>query len=182
MKVLHLGSGRKHIAPVVQGDLVEVISLDQDAEVKPDIVCCLGKDLIPLPDESLDAAVAIHVLEHIGKQGETTEWFQFWEELYRVLKPDATLEFVSPWWNSVWAWSDPTHVRIISAESLYFLNQENYSIAGSPISPFHIHCDFVLTHSQEVRQAPGEPVVNFLGVLTARKPLRPWWEHKTVIV
>ena len=181
MRVLHLGCGRKRIAPVVAGQVVEIVSLDMDPNVSPDLVCCLGKDPIPLPDDSLDGAVAIHVLEHIGKQGETAEWFQFWEELYRVLKPGGTFEFISPYWNSVWAWGDPTHVRVISTESLYFFNQDNYKSADSPISPFRVHCDFVQTHAQDIRQTSDGPIVNIAGVLTVRKPLKPWWENKDLV-
>lgn len=176
MRVLHLGCGRKRIAPVTSGQIIDIVSLDMDPTVQPDLLCCLGKDPIPLPDNSLDGAVAIHVLEHIGKQGEMKEWFAFWEELYRVLKPGGTLEFISPYWNSVWAWGDPTHVRVISSECLYFLNQENYKIPGSPISPFRIQCDFVPTMERDVRAISDGPIVNFAGVLTARKPLKPWWE------
>ena len=148
----------------------DVMTLDADPMVHPDLVCCLGRDAIPLPDESVDAAIAIHVLEHIGKTGETADWFFFWEDIYRVLKPHGRLEFISPKWDSVWAWADPSHVRLISPESFYFFQQANYGIPGNPISPFRIRCDFRPGTFQDT------PNGNFGGVLIANKPLNPWWE------
>ena len=59
MKLLHLGCGRKGTA-MVEG--YETITLDADSSVEPDLVCCLGRNHIPLPDDSVDGAVAIHVL------------------------------------------------------------------------------------------------------------------------
>jgi SAM-dependent methyltransferase len=168
MKILHLGSGR--VGRKLRGaDEFDVISLDQDDRLKPDLVCTLGRDPIPLPDDSIDTAVAIHVLEHIGKQGELAEWQFFWEDLYRVLKPGGGLEFLSPKWNSVWAWGDPTHCRALSPESFIFFAQDNYLIDGNPISPYRIKCDFIPAGFSE--EANG----NFGGVLVAHKPLNPWW-------
>jgi SAM-dependent methyltransferase len=175
MKLLHLGCGRKGKA-FREPNEVEVISLDADARLNPDIVCCLGRDLIPLPDDSIDTAVAIHVLEHIGKQGETAEWFQFWEELYRVLKPEGKIQFESPMWNSVWAWGDPSHTRALSQESFFFFSQDNYRIEGNIISPFRIRCDFVPEGYQGLSDVADGSVKSFRGVLTAKKPLYPWWE------
>ncbi len=170
--ILHLGSGRVG-RKLRETEEFDVVALDQDERLKPDIVCCLGKDPIPLADNSVDEAVAIHVLEHIGKQGETTEWFQFWEELYRVLKPGGKLEFLSPMWDSVWAWGDPTHTRVLAPQSFIFFAQDNYRIDGSPISPYRIRCDFIPAKFTE------EPGGNLGGILVAKKPLKPWWEGDT---
>ena len=175
MRLLHLGCGRKGKA-AIEG--IDIVTLDADSRVEPDLVCYLGRNPIPLPDDSMDGAVAVHVLEHIGKQGETAEWFHFWEELYRVLKPEGKLELLSPMWNAVWSWADPSHTRVLSPEAFYFFNQDNYRIAGSPISPYRIRCDFVseaFTMIQTVKYGPAE---HFSGVMTARKPLKPWWYDK----
>lgn len=167
--ILHLGCGRK--GRNLRGlDSFDVKTLDMDPALKPDIVCTLGKDPIALPEDSVDEAIAIHVLEHIGETGKTDQWFQFWEELYRVMKPTARLQFLSPLWSSVWAWADPSHVRPLMPESFIFFNQDSYRIEGSPISPYRINCDF---------QALGftkEGDDNFGGVLVANKPLKPWWK------
>ncbi len=166
-RTLHLGCGRKTL-DVRIGD---VVTLDADEKCNPDVVCVLGRDELPFPENHFDAAVAIHVLEHIGRVGETWGWFFFWEELYRVLKPGAELQFESPLWSSVWAWADPSHVRPLSPEALGFFDQANYRIKGSAISPYRIRCDFVALPPY-IDTMNG----NFRGVLRARKPLRPWWE------
>ena len=177
MRVLQLGCGRTRLAPALEsGEPIEAIALDADCTVNPDVVCCLGKDRLPFPDDTFDIAVAIHVLEHIGTQGETAGWFQFWEDLYRVLKPDGRLEFVAPWWQSVWGWGDPSHTRLLSPEALYFFQQANYRIPGSPISPFRIQCDFVPSDYKMMRETEDGPIVSFAGILVAKKPLTPWWE------
>jgi SAM-dependent methyltransferase len=170
MKILHLGAGR--VGQMLRGaDEHDIISLDQDKRLMPDLVCCLGKDKIDLPDDSVDTAVAIRVLEHIGRQGETDEWFYFWEELYRVLKPEGRLEFLSPLWNSVWSWVDPSHTRVLAPESFIFFAQANYLVHGTPISPYRVQCDFI--PKGFTTEAEGM----FGGVLVANKPLKPWWEE-----
>ena len=156
----------------IDGEAPEVVSLDQDAAVSPDIVCTLGKEPIPLPDDSVDVAIAIHVLEHIGRQGETGEWFFFWEDLYRVMKHHGKVVFESPRWDKVWAWGDPTHTRVLSPEALCFFNQESYGIPDSAISPYRINCDFAAASMDE-----GD--TSFQMTLVARKPLKPWWANGT---
>lgn len=181
--VLHLGSGR------VGRNLPEypdarIITLDADARLEPDLVCVLGCNNIRLIDNIVDVAVAHHVLEHIGRQGDTREWFHFWEELYRVLKPGGLLHFESPLASSTWAWADPSHTRALTPESFVFFDQDAYRIAGSNISPFRIRCDFerignvkYIADCNPVVWA-REAVSHFSGTLRARKPLRPWWETK----
>jgi SAM-dependent methyltransferase len=181
--VLHLGCGR------VGRDLPDypdarVITLDADYRLDPDLVCVLGCNNIRLAEDSVDVVVAHHVLEHIGKQGETTEWFYFWEELYRVLKPGGLVRFTSPLYSSTWAWADPSHTRALSPESFVFFDQDAYRLPGTSMSPFRIRCDFerieAVTYLADVNPSvwARERVSHFSGTLRARKPLRPWWETK----
>ena len=160
---LMLGCGRKR--------LDNFIHLDADARLKPDLVCKLGEDRIPLNDNVVEYAYANHVLEHIGYQGQTYGWFYFFEELYRVMKNGGVLIFESPMWNNVWSWGDPSHTRALSPESFVFFNQDSYRIEGSIISPFRINCDFITLEPYKVLSNGF-----FQGKLAARKPLRVWWE------
>ena len=184
--VLHLGCGRKGrdvplIPEPLDPYLSHVTTLDGDPFLEPDIVCELGVQPIPLPDDSVDIAVANHVLEHIGRQGETYEWFAFWEELYRVLVPDGELRFESPLYDSVWCYADPSHTRALSPQAFVFLAQDSYRIPGSAISPFRIRCDFVPAKpfqgvpDSNPEIAAIEQFSHFRGTLKAIKPLNLWW-------
>jgi SAM-dependent methyltransferase len=180
IRVLHLGSGRKgREVPLVSEAKLHVTTLDADAFVRPDLVCELGVQPIPLPDNSIDVAVAVHVLEHIGKQGETPEWFAFWEELYRVLAPDGELRFESPLYDSTWAWADPSHTRALSPQAFVFFSQDSYRVPGSAISPYRIRCDFVPAEpfvgvpDSNPEIAAVEQFSHFRGTLRAVKPFRP---------
>lgn len=180
--VLNLGSGRmgRDIEVNLPGP-IEMVTLDADSFHNPDYVRVLGKEAIPLPDNSVDYAIAIHVLEHIGKIGDAEEWFFFWEDLYRVLKPDAKLQFESPLFNSTWTWADPTHVRALSPESFIYLAQVSYTVPGSSISCYRIHCDFEPLFFEGVpdknpQVTSKEPISHFRGILQAKKPLKRWWD------
>jgi SAM-dependent methyltransferase len=192
--VLHLGCDDKHTpeslglqpmaadgTPAVRE--IQMINLDMNPHVHPDILCTLGKEPIPLADDSVDFVLALHVLEHIGDhQGDKAAWFQFWAELYRVMKPNAAIQFECPYHNSVWAWADPTHVRAISEFTFLYLNQDAYR-SGGAIPDYRPPFDFIAPkalekipdHTNEnVRQM--EPVSFIKGRLHARKPLKPYWE------
>jgi len=183
--VLHLGAGRKgRSVPFVSEPIADVVTLDADDFFQPDLVCRLGIDPISLPDDSIDVAVAVHVLEHIGEQGKTGKWFYFFEELYRVLKPDGELRFESPLYDSVWAWADPSHTRALSPQAFVFFSQDAYRIPGSKISPYRIRCDFVAPEpflgiaDTNPEVAAVEPYSHFRGALRAVKPLRCYWEDE----
>lgn len=183
MKVLHLGCGRVGHAIKIDG-MTECVTLDADPLLRPDLVCKLGAAPIAMPDNSVDLAIAIHVLEHIGIQGDTMEWFAFWEELYRVLKPDGKIQFESPLYSSVWAWSDPSHTRALSPLSFVFFSQDSYRIKTSGISPYRVKCDFTplrfefLKDGDPKTQAIDNGRSHFRGVLQAKKPFRGWWEDQ----
>jgi SAM-dependent methyltransferase len=192
--LLHVGCGRKASATAAElftqagvmfhdADAYRVVTLDARADLGADIVATLGRDPLPLPDDSVDVVYAWHVLEHVGKQGEADEWFACWEELYRVLTPGGLLLLSAPYYDSVWAWADPTHTRAIAEHSLVFFAQRSYRIPGSMISPYRIRCDFELIGTPDLPRGwdvlhdQQEPRSRSLrALLTAVKPLTPWWE------
>lgn len=174
---LQMFKGADQISPPMR-----MVNLDCNPHVQPDLLCRLGTDRIELPDDSVDFAIALHVLEHIGDNpGDITAWFQFWTELYRVMKDGATIQFECPYYSSVWAWADPTHVRAISEMTFLYLNQDSYRLPGA-IPDYRPPFDFVVQQLQKLPDhtnpdiAKMEAVSFIKGYLKARKPLRPYWE------
>jgi len=197
--VLHLGCGRKKTPEalglsIVHADgstdtrQIHLINLDMNPHVQPDLVCVLGKQTIDLPDNSVDFVIALHVLEHIGDhQGDMAAWWLFWTDLYRVMKPDARLQFECPYYSSLWAWADPTHVRAISEFTFLYLNQDAYRSNKAQGAmpdyrpPFDFFAprdlDIIPDHTNEGVRA--KEAVSFIrGHLVCRKPLRPYWEDR----
>ena len=194
--VLHLGCGRKQRLeqlPAIrcyteQGDEVfppiRLINLDGMAHVGAHLTATLGEDAIALPADSVDLIIATHVLEHIGRQGELAGWFQFWGEVYRVLKPGARLQFLSPYYTSQWCWGDPTHSRAIGEFTFLYLDQDAYRVPAeqTAIPDYRPPCDLQLARwglvadsDEQTRMREGRHS-HIEGVLIARKPFRPYWE------
>lgn len=159
--ILILGSGRKKYR--------DAVTLDKDINLHPDIVCNLGVDSIPLDADVVKLVVALNILQYIGRQGETTSWFKFWEEIYRVMKPSAILQFECPKWDSAWMWADPCCTRVIVPETFLYLNQDNYRDPERDLAPHRIRCDFIHQESHELNSD------YWGGTLQARKPLSTWW-------
>ncbi len=195
LTVLHIGCGRRK-KPEDIGFALRLpdgsaydgpmtwLNLDGNPSVEPDVLCELGTQPIPLEDNSVDLAVAFHVIEHIGEIGKVEGWFYFWQELYRVLKPNGRVQFECPYATSIWAWADPTHIRAISEYTFLYLNQDAYRCGGS-IPDYRPPFDFALQDvrlrpdamNEDVRQKEAISFIN--GVLVARKPLKPYWEDVT---
>lgn len=193
--VLHLGCNHKRTIAALGLEFrdgagqrvtnpVRLINLDMNARVEPELVCELGKDPIALPDNSVDLVIANHILEHIGRQGEADAWLGFWAELYRVMKANARVQFECPYYSSLWAWADPTHVRAISEMSFLYLNQDAYrsNRNGGAMPDYRPRCDFQAIDLQTIPDHTNADVrakeaVSFIrGTLVARKPFRPYWE------
>jgi SAM-dependent methyltransferase len=123
---------------------------------------------LPFDDDSFDEIHAYEILEHLGTQGDWRFFFDQWSDFWRILKPGGVFIGTCPAWNSPWAWGDPSHTRVVSPESLIFLNQPAYEQVGkTPMSDFR-HCfkaDFDILHSHTAEH-------RFQFVLQAVKPSR----------
>ena len=108
-KKLHLGCGNTRLEGYVNVDL--------DATHNPDVVLNLDDDWVMFEDNSIDEIKCHFVLEHI-------EWRHFFEECYRVLKPDGILDVSEPNCLDFTSWQDPTHVRG------YFVNTMRFHICN----------------------------------------------------
>jgi SAM-dependent methyltransferase len=104
-----------------------LITLDMNPAVRPDVVHDLNRTPWPFQDNQFDEVHAYEVLEHLGQQGDYRSFFAHFEVIWRILKPGGYLLASTPSWDGIWAWSDPGHTRIISEGSLVFLDRERYA-------------------------------------------------------
>lgn len=109
----------------------QLITLDVDETVDPDVVHNLDKIPYPFDDNMFNEIHAYEVLEHCGTQGDYYFFFQQFEEFHRILKPGGYLIGSCPNWDHEWAWADPGHRRIITPRTLTFLFQKTYENAGT---------------------------------------------------
>jgi SAM-dependent methyltransferase len=140
-KELLIGCGsdhRKRMASDGTATWDNLTTLDYNSDHKPDVVWDLMKLPLPFDDGEFDEIHAYEVLEHLGQQGDYKLFFAQFSEFWRLLKPNGHLLATCPSRNSVWAWGDPSHTRIIQLEQLVFLSQEEYRIqvGKTPMSDF----------------------------------------------
>lgn len=105
---------------------VTTLDILGDADIIHDL------DVLPYPfaDNTFDEIHAYEVLEHCGAQGDWRFFFAQFSEFWRILKPDGYFIATVPMWDSPWAWGDPGHRRVITADSISFLYQSHYEQVG----------------------------------------------------
>ncbi len=103
-----------------------LIRLDQNKDHQPDVIWDLRCHPLPFADNSFDEIHAYQVLEHLAQQGNYEFFFAEFSEYWRILKPGGLFLASVPARDSVWAWGDPSHKRIIQPETLVFLDQDEY--------------------------------------------------------
>ena len=62
----------------------------------------------------------LKIEDHDQKDG----FIKFFNEIYRILKPDGKVTIVAPYYTSIRAFGDPTHTRYIGDWSFLYLNKE----------------------------------------------------------
>lgn len=158
MAELLLGCGndrRKKVSfKEIPKDWTRLVTLDIDEGVKPDVVHDLSELPLPFGDDVFDEIHAYEVLEHCGRQGDWKFFFDQFAEFHRIMKPGGYFIATVPMWDSVWAWGDPGHTRVINSGSLVFLSQKEYKqqigkTAMTDYRPWY-KADFDITSMQEV--------------------------------
>lgn len=128
-----------------------LITLDMNADHKPDFVHDLLDLPLPFPDNHFDEIHAYDVLEHLGQQGDYRWFFRQFEDFWRLLVPGGMFHAISPDSSSRWAWADPGHTRCLPPECLVFLSQQEYKdqVGRTPMTDYRFcyAADFDTVHS-----------------------------------
>lgn len=169
-RALLLGAGNNRKLKFGVGDMPvpeEIVTLDMDEASKPDILWNLDlKPWWPVESNAFDEVHAYEILEHLGRQGDWRGFFNDFAEIWRALKPNGFLVFSCPLPTSVWAWGDPGHTRIVSLESLAFLDQDAYAeqVGKTPMTDYRSYWkgDFKLIGHQVTEH-------NLFAILQAKK-------------
>jgi SAM-dependent methyltransferase len=137
---------------------------------KPDLVWDLNKpERMPFEDNSFDEVQMYETIEHLGALGDFQTLLWQFEEYWRLLKPGGLFCATTPMWNSMWAFGDPGHRRIVNLGTLVFLSQAEYQkqVGVTPMTDYRpwYSGDF------DVVQA-GQQAETFVFVLRAIKPSR----------
>ncbi len=96
------------------------IGLDSASLEGVDIVCNIEEGL-PFEDNSIDEIWSSFMFEHVSNP------IFLFQELFRICKNDAIIEFRVPYYQSISQYKDPTHKTIITPETMqYFTNDKWY--------------------------------------------------------
>lgn len=109
-------------------------------------------------DNSVDEARASHFLEHLTNLHGAWERVNFFNELYRILKPGAQCQLIFPHWASSRYYGDPTHKEPFSEWGFFYLNKQwrldqgNAPHADASVNPAGYSCDFDWTYGYSLHQ------------------------------
>lgn len=131
------------------------IGLDKRPLPGADIVHDLEVFPYPLPDECCLTIVGSHIIEHI-KPWLTIDFFN---ELWRILKPKGQLALATPYAGSPPYWQDPTHCNGFTEVTFQYFD---------PDYPM-----YAIYHPRPWKIAKGYPVWQTTGILEVLLEKRP---------
>ena len=121
-KRIALACGQHKTAGFFGVDIAEVDGVDMVLDLLP-----VPWKQWPIRDNCATEIVCEHFVEHIPHHRpgwEKDGWWLFFDEVYRICKPGATLRFVHPYCMSGRAFWDPTHERFIHETTWAYLSRE----------------------------------------------------------
>jgi len=126
---LDLGCGRNKLEGTLGIDKVDLSTVD--------VVHDLEKRPWPLPNNYFTYVRVLDVLEHIK------DVLGFMEEVYRIVENEGTVEIRVPYYNSKYAWRDPTHQRAFSEQFPDYFSEDGkykyYSEASFEVKEMKLH-------------------------------------------
>ena len=136
---LHLGCGR---------DIKEgFVNIDRTNHEGVDVVCNIGHEPLPFKDNSIDYVYANAFIEHL----DTDEMAFLLDELYRVCKHGAIIEFVAPHYLS------PSSCRVWHKQRIsegYFKDYDAYSNISSLDAKRYFKISYKLSYQRYRKWLP----------------------------
>lgn len=83
-----------------------------------DVIHDLNKYPYPFESDSVDEIHCSHFIEHVE------DIVKFMNECHRILKKAGQMMVIAPYYSSMRAWQDPTHIRAISDATFLYYNAE----------------------------------------------------------
>jgi len=125
---LHLGCGTRKYHGFLGVDISPLKGVD--------VVCDLQKAPWPFKDSCISEFLLIDVIEHLN------DTITVMEEIWRIGKPQALVSIIAPYYNSLGAFQDPTHVRFFTEHTFDYFTVEN----TTPLSlyNFYSHARFTI--------------------------------------
>lgn len=136
---------RKHDDYYIGVDIAETSSAD--------IVYDLRQYPWPIESGTVDEINCSHYVEHIphdihNPNDSRDGFIQFFDEIYRILKPGGKVNITCPYYTSIRAYGDPTHCRYIGEWSFYYLSKD--WIKANKLEHYGINADFDMKYSYYV--------------------------------
>lgn len=143
MKQLDLGCGN---IPRPFSDDYEIFGVDIATVENPNVKTAdLAFEKIPFASDEFDLVTAYDFMEHVPSfiyvsnynQGtlmptvtprKVNSMVNLFNEIYRVMKPNAEFYFVSPVYPSIEAFRDPTHVFFWTSQTMHYFSGDYYGM------------------------------------------------------
>ncbi len=116
------------------------LGVDHSEDIKPDFVHDLNSYPYPFEDNSVFEIFTSHFIEHVR------DIKAFMEECYRMLVPLGMMTVVAPYYSSVRAFQDYTHVRPISENTFLYFNKE--WMEQNKLEHYGVKCNFDILNTR----------------------------------
>jgi predicted SAM-dependent methyltransferase len=111
------------------------MGIDISEDTQADVIHDLNKYPYPIADNSVCEIHCSHFIEHVA------DIKKFMEECYRILIKGGIFHIIAPYYTSIRAFQDFTHIRPVSENTFVYFNQEWLKQNG--LGHYNVKCDFI---------------------------------------